>query len=266
LKNLFIPGLLLVILILINTYYINHIADYYLDKKAGKRIRMFEYYTKKGILNLIIFLSVIIFLIAFIFSNFFLCLSVFSMFGCVLYSVKPFHFKSRPPLDLLLHIVFYGVIACLFGVSASGENISFLNTMLGIGLGCSFGAGMILITSFDTYHDREFGIKTISIILGEKRCIYFSFLMFCISIMIFLLLNSPLLWISLFSLPFFLLLMVKKIIIKNIVLSIYYLWSFLAFTYLLLKYSFSLYHMFIIAYFIILGSLFLPGLFYSKRA
>lgn len=198
-----------IILISSFCYSINYISDIDIDKLSGKYLPIFDEINLKLVLIYSISLS-ISGLIFFSFVNkATLYLSGFIVLFGVLYSIEPFRFKRRAPMDVLSHIIGLGFLPFLVGwVSVS--DISMIAIYYAISIGLFIGSGYIILTIPDSEFDKKLKINTIVVKIGYKNSSILSLLLLFFSILFYLKLNDLFILSYLLCLPTLIILNLPK--------------------------------------------------------
>ncbi len=176
----FILGFLTFTFLMGTVYIINQIADIETDR-ANKKL----FILPEGLVSVksahieIIVLVVAVFGLSFYFPPTYRIFLLISFLLGLLYSVKPFKFKSRPYLDLFSNAVGHGFLAFSLGWLSFRE-FSFDTFVYSIPYDFAIGGVFLLCTVIDIAGDRKTGEKTTGVCLGETNTTLFAtILMIC---------------------------------------------------------------------------------------
>ena len=171
-------GILGYTLIMGSVYVLNQISDIDTDKLNNKLFLLSEGIISKR--SAYIFSAVCasagfgIFLMIPIFSVNTVILIIVSYIMGILYTVKPFEFKRKPFIDLVLNGVGYGMVAPLIGFELAGgttDSKAFLQTTPYI---LSMAGIFINTTLMDYEGDRAVKAVTTGVFLGIKKSLFLS--------------------------------------------------------------------------------------------
>lgn len=196
----FIYAFLGIILISSFCYSINYISDTKIDKFAGKYLQIFDEIN----INIILIYSVILALSGLFFFSLISHLSLYLaitivLFG-ILYSVKPFRFKSKAPLDVFSHIIGLGFFPFLVGWTCMGD-ISTTSLYYATSIGIFIGFGYMLLTISDSEFDKKLNINTIVVKIGNRNSMILSFILLFISLSFYFKINNSFFFTYLLCLP-----------------------------------------------------------------
>jgi 4-hydroxybenzoate polyprenyltransferase len=187
-------GLIAYTLIMGSVYVLNQISDIDTDTINKKLFLLSEGIISKK--NAYIFsafcvvagFSIIIFSGRFSVNS--LLLYIVSYIMGILYTVKPFEFKRRPFIDLILNGIGYGMIAPLIGFELAGGKVDARAVIQTIPYILSMSAIFINTTLMDYKGDKEVGAVTTGVFLGMKKSLFLSALLMLVSCLSGLLLKD----------------------------------------------------------------------------
>lgn len=162
------PGFIVFTLLMGAIYIINQIADIETDRINNKLFIL-----PKGLISVksayfeSAFLIVVVLAFSSFFSPIYRLFLLLSLILGVLYSIKPFKFKSRPYLDLLSNTLGHGFLAFSIGW-LSLKHFSIDTVIYSIPYAFAVGGVFLLCTVIDIKGDRETKERTIGVYLGEK--------------------------------------------------------------------------------------------------
>ncbi|MDD3803980.1 MAG: UbiA prenyltransferase family protein [bacterium] len=111
-------------------------------------------------------------------------LIVVSFIMGLLYTIKPFEFKRRCCLDMILNSLGYGMVAPLIGYEAAGGALNSAALIATFPYVFSMAAVFINTTLMDYEGDKAVGAKTTGVVLGFKKSMILStILMLCSAVL-----------------------------------------------------------------------------------
>ena len=206
----FLYGFIGIILISSFCYSINYISDIDIDKLSGKYLPIFDEINLIYILIYSISLSISgLFFFSFINKAALYLSGLIVLFG-VFYSLEPFRFKKRAPMDVLSHIIGLGFLPFLVGW-ASISDISIIAIYYATSIGLFIGSGYVILTISDSEFDKKLKINTIVVKIGRNNSAILSLFLLLISLLFYWKINNFIFLTYLLCLPTILIYDVEKI-------------------------------------------------------
>lgn len=200
-------------------YIVNQLADIEGDRDNRKLFLVADNYVS---VTLSIILSILlagggIAGFYFLHHNYGIAAGVFLVITSICYNVKPFRWKDRPIMSVLV-TVFSGGAAFYFGTD---PELSYAQVIRGFPYLCAFAAVALLTAIPDMTGDAKTGKRTFPIVYGEDVTVVVSALLCFMSALLALVDNDKIILIAAFvSSPFYALMVLKRSSNRYVVLSI----------------------------------------------
>lgn len=189
-NNILLNKTILMIVFFILVEFVLGLTNFAFDKKidifSRKQTMWVHNYIsfKEMIISSFIFSIVAILILWYYFDLTILFIGIILILLSIFYSLPPIRLKTKPPLDNISNMFFIGTLPFILGWISTLQQLDFNAIFYGLIFGIPVIAHYLILSTQDIKTDKEFGIKTTSVLLGHRWSVNISVILWFFLIVI----------------------------------------------------------------------------------